>query len=298
MARLLTIISLVLAVLLFPPAALALISNNAVPGDRTYPIKRGLEDVIFSIASINPVTKAMFSAARSDRRFQELNVLVTQGKQTRETLNELVEQTQTTADQIKKVTDQTEKEKLVQQLSASIEKYDKGLEKLSTVSTPTTVFSSPTPTAVINQSAEPTFSPNSAPSPYVSPTPSATIKPTAAPRPTPTSRSTPTPTATVTPHPTPTPRPSPTPTLPPPPIEPSPCDSIADPIQRARCELQRINLNLRVRLLDEFPTPSPTMTPETTNRRGKDQNRDEKRDNSGRNSDKENNGNRRQGRDD
>jgi len=39
--KLLSIICLVLAIVLFPPAALALVSNNAVPGDATYPIKSG-----------------------------------------------------------------------------------------------------------------------------------------------------------------------------------------------------------------------------------------------------------------
>ena len=46
MIKLLSIICLVLAIVLFPPAALALVSNNAVPGDATYPIKSGEKNQI------------------------------------------------------------------------------------------------------------------------------------------------------------------------------------------------------------------------------------------------------------
>ena len=130
MARLLGIISLILAIVLFPPAALAVMSNNAVPGDATYPIKRGLEDVIYAVASLTPTTKAWFAAARSDRRFQEVTVLITQGKQAQETLNELVVQTDIAAGQINQITDQKQKEQLINQLSQSIEKYDQGLQQL------------------------------------------------------------------------------------------------------------------------------------------------------------------------
>ena len=61
MIRLLSIITLILSIVLFPPASLALISNNAVPGDSIYPIKRFLEDGIYAVASITPGTKAWFS---------------------------------------------------------------------------------------------------------------------------------------------------------------------------------------------------------------------------------------------
>ena len=70
MIRLLSILTIILAIILFPPATLAVLSNNAVPGDAAYPIKRTLEDVIYAAASINPTSKAWFSAARSDRRYR------------------------------------------------------------------------------------------------------------------------------------------------------------------------------------------------------------------------------------
>ncbi|MCL4366500.1 DUF5667 domain-containing protein [Patescibacteria group bacterium] len=131
MTKLLSIITLVLALVLFPPAALAVVSNNAVPGDSTYPIKRGLEDVIYAVASLNPNTKALFAKARSDRRFQEITTLLTQGKDASKTLNELVEQTRAAANQIDQVSDLTQRAKLTSQLSDSITKYDQGLSQVS-----------------------------------------------------------------------------------------------------------------------------------------------------------------------
>lgn len=131
MAKLLSIISLILAIALFPPAVLAVVSNNAVPGDTTYPIKRGLEDMIYAIASLNPNIKAWFASARSDRRFQEIAVLTAQGKVASQTLNELVEQTQTAANQINQVSDPAQREQLINQLSDSITKYEHGLSQIS-----------------------------------------------------------------------------------------------------------------------------------------------------------------------
>ena len=136
MARLLAILTLILSIVLFPPAVLALISNNAVPGDATYPIKRGLEDVIFAVASINPVSKAWFAAARSDRRFEEFTVLTKRGDKVSETLNELVNQTDSAASEIDKIESSGQKKVLLGKLSNSIQKYDQGLEKVSKIEAP------------------------------------------------------------------------------------------------------------------------------------------------------------------
>lgn len=189
MTKLLGIISLILALVLFPPAALALVSNNAIPGDATYPVKRGLEDVIYAVASLNPATKAWFAKARSDRRFQEIKILITQGKKASETLSELVEQAQVAASQIEKISDPVEKEKFINQLSNSITKYDQGLAQVlqSPVSPPAfspvpssvdiPVFSAPTPT--------PALVPSNTPLPSVTPAPSVAPLPSVKPRPTP-----------------------------------------------------------------------------------------------------------------
>lgn len=232
MARLLVILSLILSIVLFPPTVLALISNNAVLGDATYPVKRGLENVIFSIASVHSVTKAWFAAARSDRRFEELNILVTKGKQVDRTLDELVEQTQLAAKQIAEISDNTQKAQLVEKLSESIKKYDKGLEQLSQQPTPT---SKP----VVQPTEQPTSQP-AVPSPAPSATGAPIIHPTSKPTtsvPTTIPQLTPTPQLSPSPLPTPISTPTPSPST-------SKCDEIEDRIERARCELGRIKVGL------------------------------------------------------
>ena len=219
--KLLGIISLILAIVLFPPAALAVLSNNAVQGDSTYPIKRGLEDVIYAVASLNPTTKAWFSAARSDRRFKELNILATQGKQTTETINELVVQTQVVATQLNQVKDPVEKEKLKQQLVDSITKYDQELKQIANTQL-STVTPIPTSTPIATTT----------PIPQVTPRPITHIV-------------TPTPVSVPTQRPTPIPTSTPTPT--PTPInngDQTSCDSIANEYQRARCQLGQIQVGL------------------------------------------------------
>lgn len=213
MSKLLSIVILVLSLLLFPPATLALISNNAVPGDATYPIKRVLEDGIYAIVSLHPVTKAWFSAARTDRRFRELTILLSQGKQAKQTLSELVIQTEVAANQIAQITNQGQKEQLISQLSKSIEKYDESLKEVSKN------LQSPVPT------------PTPTPQPMVaSPQPTTTPRPTIFPSP----KETPTPQSSLIPSPTPLPTPSPSPI-------PQPSQ---DDIDEARDKLEEIKKKL------------------------------------------------------
>lgn len=131
MTKLLSILTLILLIVLFPPSVLALISNNAVPGDVTYPIKRKLEDGILLIVSVNPATRAWFSASRSTRRFDEARILIAQGKQTAgASLEELVSQTEITAKQIDQIQDPIQKEQLKKQLVQSITQYNQGLNQI------------------------------------------------------------------------------------------------------------------------------------------------------------------------
>lgn len=130
MPKIIIVLTLLFAILLFPPASLALISNNAVPGDATYPVKRGLEDVIYAMASLNPTTRAWFASARSDRRFEEIKILVTSGRSAKDSLQELILQTDIAVKQIQKVEDPQKKKELIANLQESIEKYDQGLTQI------------------------------------------------------------------------------------------------------------------------------------------------------------------------
>lgn len=227
MARLLTILSIILVILFFPPATLALISNNAVPGDATYPIKRGLEEVILQVASMTPQTKALFSIQRSNRRFEEAAVLISKNAtQTSSALDELVTQTESVAKQIDQIQDPVKKEELTAQLTTEIKKYDDGLEKVKQeiaqvpVPTPIPISTSTTTlqtSASILPTSTPTPRPTYIPSPAITPTPSSTR-----------------------PYQTPSPTPLPSPSQ-----HQSICDKILDPIEKARCKLEQIQLGLK-----------------------------------------------------
>lgn len=178
--KLASIVLLIFVIALFPPAVLAVVSNNAVPGDTTYPVKRGLEDIIFAVASLNPATRAWFAAARSDRRFQEVTVLVARGKKAGDTLNELVEQTQIAANQIDQVSDPAQKAKLINQLSESITKYDTGLSQISQTSKPAMIPTPQQPASVVQVVSSP-----AAVKPQVSVNPQLTVMPQNSPTPAP-----------------------------------------------------------------------------------------------------------------
>ena len=181
MVKLLSSIVLILAIILFPPAVLALVSNNALPGDSTYPIKRLLEDGIYAVASLNPTSKAWFSAARSDRRFKEFSTLIAQGKSASNTLSELVIQTDIAAEEIKKVDDPVKKQQLIVQLSESINKYDQKLDEVSTA--PSVSPIQPQPVAAVPTPTVKAPTPKTSTSIVVTPKPSEITKPKETPKP-------------------------------------------------------------------------------------------------------------------
>ncbi len=233
MVKLLSTISLVLAIILFPPAVLAVVSNNAVPGDLTYPIKRGLENVIYAAASVNPTTKAWFAGARSDRRYEEVSALLAQGKTVDQSLNELVEQTQVVATQINQVSDPVQKQKLIAKLSDSITKYDAGLAQASQKQSQS---SGVTPEQVQAVTPAPVITTPPSAQPVIPSQPQAAVKPQPSTFPqAPTVPSTTAPQSTTAPNPA-TPLPTFVPTPPPP--------SSNSNIDRARDDLERIKNNL------------------------------------------------------
>lgn len=158
---------------LFIPTSLVLASQDAIPGDLTYPLKRQLENITIQLASLNPKTAAIFSADLSKRRFSEAAALLGRGKDASETLVELIVQTQQAAVVIDQVKDGETKKKLLADLSQKIENYNQNLTKIeeskkSEIVKQTT--ENPTPPPVIQPSA------SSAPitRPITTPVPTAT----------------------------------------------------------------------------------------------------------------------------
>lgn len=129
MAKIISIIVLILLIILSPPAVLAYISQDALPGDAAYPIKRKLEEGILLLVSIHPTTKAWFSIDRSKRRFRESRALLLKGNIPHKTLGELITQSQIAKDEIKRVVNISEKQKLFDEYKGSINEYKQGLSE-------------------------------------------------------------------------------------------------------------------------------------------------------------------------
>ncbi len=174
MIKLLSTIILILVIVLFPPAALAFVSQNAIPGDKIYPIKRGLEDVILKMASVNPNTQAWFSVNVSNRRFDESKALLLQGKDAEMSLNDLVTSTNIAASEINNL-DSGKKTQLAADLTTSIGQYQTSLVAVQTqLSTQVTLKVSPSYSPTPAFSYSPTPSPSTS-TPTSSPSAPATI---------------------------------------------------------------------------------------------------------------------------
>lgn len=171
MLRIISILIFVLFIVLLPPAALAYVSQDAIPGDSLYPVKRKLEDIILNIATINPTSKAWFALAYTKRRYEETTSLIDKKDNTAAslTLKQLVSQTQSVAIEINQVNDQSQKAQLKEQLKTNITQYQQGLDAAKTQ---------------LTQNSSSTRQPNPSPSAQAS-TPSDNQTHTTAPSPTP-----------------------------------------------------------------------------------------------------------------
>jgi hypothetical protein len=129
MAKIISMIVLVMLVILSPPAVLAYVSQDALPGEMTYPIKRKLEDGILLLVSITPYTKALFAVAQTQRRFEESAGLLKKDASASDSLKELVSQTGIAAQDINNLNNQNQKKEIAAKLVTSINKYNKALEE-------------------------------------------------------------------------------------------------------------------------------------------------------------------------
>lgn len=162
---------MVLMVVLLVPTGLVFASQDAVPGDRTYPIKRGLENVIVTLASVHPATRAFFKADMSKRRYKEAVALVKRGDtESQSSLVELVAQTEAAAEDIGQISDPKAKQELVENLSRQIDEYQTGLTKLETQSDPLTQATQPYSPS-LSPVVQPTSAPIAQPTPVTLPTP-------------------------------------------------------------------------------------------------------------------------------
>lgn len=202
---------LILAIVLLIPTGLVLASQDALPGDVTYPLKRSLENGIIVVASLNSASRAFFKTDFSQRRFKEAMALIKKNEDevnTSQSLTALLVETQEAVTAIDQVANPKIKAEIANTLNKQIDDYQIGLTQAQEIQKP---------------QISPTKIPTSAvtPSPQPSPTLTRIIsEPTSLPWPTPTLL--PTPTKVKVPSPVVTSFKQPSPTLSPTIIRPSP----------------------------------------------------------------------------
>ena len=242
MVGLLSKLLIVIIVILAIPTGLVLISQDSVPGDSTYPIKKSLEGVIIAAASLNPVTRAYFNVDFAKRRYNETIKVVKRGDNNTQSLQDLVKQTRSAAKSINQISDLSLKEQYKKDLRKQIVDYQSGLLSLQTD---------------WEKNAK-TTQPQITPAPTVSPTPRPTLAPTNAPTtPRPSQTSAPTVTSAPTPASTSTPTPTPTPTSTPAPDNSTAC-ATPDPKETASCLDDILKQILASQGADTLTIPSPT----------------------------------------
>lgn len=115
--------------LLAPFTVFVFISQNAVPGDAFYPLKRRLEDVVLVAAAAHPATRVAFRTNLTKRRFGEAETLLLARLDTAG-LDNFVEEVQAARGEAEAITDPVKKEELVQKLDNSLSEYT---QRLTTV---------------------------------------------------------------------------------------------------------------------------------------------------------------------
>lgn len=203
--------SWLLLFLLAPATILVLVSQNTVPGDFFYPVKRGLEDVVLAGASLNPTTKAVFRVDLTRRRFDEAEKLLLASANTAG-LSELVTEIQATQVAVGQVKDPVQKKQLEQKLHEAYGEYEKRLVVVKVQLEAQQGVQPAQPSVTPAQPTSPQAQPTNTPVPIPTTRPGEPPVPTNTPVPLPTAGplTTRAPTAAVIPSPTPTQPPTPT----------------------------------------------------------------------------------------
>lgn len=181
---------------LLPLTVLILISQNSIPGDLFYPVKRGLENVILAAASVNPATKVAFRTDLTERRFNEAAKMLL-AKQDVSGLSDFIQEVETTQQAVDNLSNEADKEQLTEKLVSKIDEYQNKLTQVQVqvvspqtqISLPTITFM-PTPTSIPTEIPTPTALPIQKVITTIVSAP--TLIPTNTPTPLPTQTSTPT----------------------------------------------------------------------------------------------------------
>jgi len=203
---------------LLPLTALILVSQNTVPGDLFYPLKRGLENAVLAGATLHPATRVAFRTDLTERRFEEAEKLLLARKDTTG-LNDFVQEVSLAEQEIAALKNEQAKKEVTEKLIKKIGEYQNKLVVIQAQAKESSLIGLPLPTATptpVKIDKKPTILPSPTPTPIQqkpTTTPVSSSLPTVVKQPSPPTQSTltPTPTDVLLPSPTPTPTPVPTP---------------------------------------------------------------------------------------
>lgn len=165
-----------------PITVLIFLSQDSLPGDNFYPIKRGLENVILAAASVNPATRAAFRTDLTEARFKEAQSLVI-AKANAGGLVSFADDVQAVQLEVTSLANDTERAKAEEKLLVKIDQYQNSLSNLQAKTEQNLIAYSHqgAPTSIPPTSAQnlPSGIPTLTPSPTLIPT--TTLMPTPAP---------------------------------------------------------------------------------------------------------------------
>ena len=177
---------------LLPITVLIFLSQDSIPGDLFYPVKRSLENVILAAASVNPATRAAFRTDLTEARFKEAQSLVI-SKANASGLTTFIDEVQSARLEVVSLKSDTEREKAEEKLAVKIQEYQNGLSTLEAKTEQNIIAyqfqETPSPTTVPPTSAPnlPSVTPTFTPTPTLIPTSNASPFPSSKPQSFPTS---------------------------------------------------------------------------------------------------------------
>lgn len=129
MRKFFNLTSWILLFLFAPFTLLILLSQNTVPGDLFYPVKRGLESVVLAAASASPATRVAFKTDLTERRFKEAEKLLL-AKADATALDSFILEVQSTQEEVDALSNVLENQQSSEKLIAKIDDYQVKLTQL------------------------------------------------------------------------------------------------------------------------------------------------------------------------
>lgn len=110
-----------------PITVLIFLSQDSIPGNLFYPVKRSLENVILAAASVSPATRAAFRTDLTTKRFDEAEKLLL-GSSGNNGLKDFVTEIQAAQNEVSAISDPIKQKELQQKVQTSIKDYEKRLD--------------------------------------------------------------------------------------------------------------------------------------------------------------------------